>query len=57
MDKRELILTVAKDIMIAYKVMPKSRNQLKPENAISELGDLLSVMAKQVEQIYNEIKD
>lgn len=55
MDKKELILVVAKDLMIAYKLLPKEADRIKPENAVKGLGDLLSKMAKEVEKVHDEI--
>lgn len=57
MDKKELILTVAKDIMVAYKLMPESKDRIKPEKAVDALGKLMSLMVKQVEGVYNEIEN
>lgn len=52
MDKKELILTVAKDLLVTYKLMLK--NDL-PENQIKTIGNYLKLMAKQVEESYNAI--
>jgi hypothetical protein len=57
MDKKELILTVAKDLMIAYKLTPENKDRIKPENATDALGRLLSLMVDQVELVYHKIKD
>ncbi len=57
MDKKELILTVAKDIMIAYKILPESEVRTDREKTINALGNLFSLMVKQVERVYNEIED
>ncbi|GAB62697.1 hypothetical protein KSU1_C1101 [Candidatus Jettenia caeni] len=52
MDKKELILTVAKDLLVTYKLILK--NDL-PENQIKTIGNYLKLMAKQVEESYNAI--
>ena len=54
MEKKELILTVAKDLMIAYKITPED---IKANKKIAGMGELLSLMTKTVEQVYNEIED
>lgn len=54
MDKKELILTVAKDLLVTYKLMLK--NDL-PENQIKTIGNYLKLMAKQVEESYNAITE
>lgn len=57
MDKRELILTTAKELMIAYKLMPEGKDRIKSENAIKALGELLSKMVGEVEKVYEHIKE
>ncbi len=52
MDKKELILTVAKDLLVTYKLILK--NDL-PENQIKTIGNYLKLMAKQAEESYNAI--
>ena len=54
MEKKDLILTVAKDILVAYKVMPE--NRVDREETIKDLGSLLSSMVKQVERVYDDMK-
>ncbi len=53
MDKKELILTTAKELMIAYKI--NDPDAPKTEKKIESIGRLLSLMAKEVEQVYNKI--
>lgn len=55
MDKRELVLIIAKDILCAYKVLPESR--IKPDKTIDEIADLFAQTVKHVEKIYNEISE
>ena len=52
MEKKELILTVAKDLMIAYDIKSKD---IDAEKKIEALGKLLCLMVKEVEQAYNAI--
>lgn len=55
MDKKELILMVAKDLLCAYKIMPESR--IKPDQAVDGIADILEQMVKRVEKIYEDIND
>lgn len=51
MDKKELILTTAKELMIAYKENFALLSKDKGDAA----GNHLSSLVKQVEKVYNEI--
>lgn len=55
MDKKDLILTVAKDLLCAYKILPESR--IKADKAVDGVADLLEQMTKRVEKIYQGIGD
>lgn len=55
MDKKDLILTVAKDLLCAYKIQPES--SIKPGKKVDEIADLLDQMTKRVEKVYKGINE
>ncbi len=55
MDKKELILTVAKDFILENKLYhcPSDKIEVKTK----ELGKVLESIVKEVERVYNVISD
>lgn len=55
MNKKEVVLTVAKDLLIAHSIKPSSA--LQEGKKIPESAKLLNEMALEVEKIYDSIKE
>jgi hypothetical protein len=55
MDKKELILTVAKDLLVGYKFLPPERERGDVKSTVDSVADLFAQMTKRVETIYKEI--
>jgi hypothetical protein len=56
MERKELVLSVAKDLMIAYKLNPPEKDRADREKMIKSMGALLSQVVKEVERVYDEIR-
>lgn len=54
MDKKELILTVAKDLIIANKMYHTA--SAREEGRIKDLGKILEAVVKEVTRVYNGIE-
>lgn len=55
MDKKELVLTVAKDLVLGTKVFSNLAGNA--EGKAADLGKILGLVSKQVEAVYDSIKD
>ena len=57
MDKKELILTVAKDLMAIYKppFLTRSPDGETPKEVVIALGGVFSELVKQIEKTYDSI--
>lgn len=53
MDKKDFILTIAKDLVCAYKILPE--NRIMVDKTVDGVADILDQMAKRVKAIYEDL--